>query len=169
MRTYRLQGSVVLPVKLEDVFPFFAEPRNLQLLTPAWLTFEVLTPSPIQMLPGHSPVAQKEVTGPGFALAANRSSYAVTVLLQDEGAVAAGRALERAANASRSAAPLFRTGVWPARTHRIAATSHTDTALVLRRRPGFMESSLQAFLCGGMIRNNNVVKVSFSGRLVNEE
>ena len=52
MRTYRLQSSVVLPVKLEDVFPFFAEARNLELLTPAWLKFEVLTPSPIQMLRG---------------------------------------------------------------------------------------------------------------------
>lgn len=52
MRTYRLQSSVTLPVKLEEVFPFFAEARNLELLTPPWLKFEVLTPSPIRMLRG---------------------------------------------------------------------------------------------------------------------
>ena len=52
MRTYRLQSSVILPVKLEDVFPFFAEARNLELLTPPWLKFKVLTSSPIQMQRG---------------------------------------------------------------------------------------------------------------------
>lgn len=52
MRTYRLQSSVTLPAVLEDVFRFFAEARNLELLTPAWLKFEVLTPSPIRMLRG---------------------------------------------------------------------------------------------------------------------
>jgi len=34
------------------VFPFFAEARNLETLTPPWLKFEVLTPAPIVMRPG---------------------------------------------------------------------------------------------------------------------
>jgi hypothetical protein len=34
------------------VFPFFAEARNLGMLTPSWLGFEVLTPAPIAMESG---------------------------------------------------------------------------------------------------------------------
>ena len=72
-------------------------------------------------------------------------SEVVPALLEDERGEAVGSGLEKAASASRSAAPLSWTGASPARTHRIAATSHTTAPSVLRHRPVFMESSLQAY------------------------
>ena len=47
-----MSSRVVLHAPLAEVFPFFAEARNLERLTPPWLRFEVLTPSPIQMQVG---------------------------------------------------------------------------------------------------------------------
>jgi ligand-binding SRPBCC domain-containing protein len=41
-----------LPRPPEEVFAFFADAGNLQALTPAWLDFSVLTPTPILMRPG---------------------------------------------------------------------------------------------------------------------
>jgi len=37
---------------LDEVFDFFSDARNLGRLTPPWLSFEVLTPGPIEMSPG---------------------------------------------------------------------------------------------------------------------
>jgi len=34
------------------VFGFFSEARNLERITPSWLSFKVLTPGPIEMRPG---------------------------------------------------------------------------------------------------------------------
>jgi ligand-binding SRPBCC domain-containing protein len=52
MREFTLQTKLWLPRPLAEVFPFFAEARNLETLTPPWLKFEVLTPSPIVLRPG---------------------------------------------------------------------------------------------------------------------
>lgn len=49
---YRLEAQLTLPQPIDDVFPFFAEARNLEELTPSFLQFEVLTPAPIEMREG---------------------------------------------------------------------------------------------------------------------
>jgi len=48
----RLLSSVHLDAPLADVFPFFADARNLEALTPPWLHFEISNPSPIEMRTG---------------------------------------------------------------------------------------------------------------------
>jgi ligand-binding SRPBCC domain-containing protein len=48
----RLLSSVRLDAPIAEVFPFFADPRNLEALTPPWLRFEITTPSPIEMRAG---------------------------------------------------------------------------------------------------------------------
>jgi ligand-binding SRPBCC domain-containing protein len=44
MKTYRLETQIWLPQPRDLVFKFFANPHNLERLTPAWLHFEILTP-----------------------------------------------------------------------------------------------------------------------------
>ena len=41
-----------LPGAPKEVFPFFADAANLEAITPPWLGFHVVTPSPIEMRPG---------------------------------------------------------------------------------------------------------------------
>jgi hypothetical protein len=52
MKTHRFTSEIWLPRPLEDVFPFFADARNLQRITPPWLSFEVLTRGEILMKQG---------------------------------------------------------------------------------------------------------------------
>src|SRR5215210_1142135 len=52
MRLFHLRSSIWVPRPLNDVFDFFADAQNLDLLTPPWLHFEVLTPAPIAMRAG---------------------------------------------------------------------------------------------------------------------
>ena len=44
MKTYRLKTELWLPQKRETIFDFFANPVNLDRLTPAWLKFQILSP-----------------------------------------------------------------------------------------------------------------------------
>lgn len=52
MRVFEFQCEQFLPRPVTEVFPFFADARNLQAITPEWLNFEVVTPGPIAMKPG---------------------------------------------------------------------------------------------------------------------
>ena len=52
MKHRQLHDELLLPLALGEIFPFFAEARNLETLTPPWLKFEVVTPAPITMRVG---------------------------------------------------------------------------------------------------------------------
>ena len=52
MKTFQFKTSLWLPQPLSQVFPFFADARTLEELTPPWLHFEVLTPAPIALAAG---------------------------------------------------------------------------------------------------------------------
>ncbi len=46
MREFLFEDELVLPRPVEEVFSFFADARNLQVITPPWLGFEILPPVP---------------------------------------------------------------------------------------------------------------------------
>lgn len=49
---YRLERQQILPRPRGEVFAFFAEARNLEMLTPAFLNFRVLSPLPLELRSG---------------------------------------------------------------------------------------------------------------------
>jgi hypothetical protein len=52
MRIHTLETTQRLPGPPDAVFPFFADARNLEAITPPLLRFRVLTPEPIEMRVG---------------------------------------------------------------------------------------------------------------------
>jgi ligand-binding SRPBCC domain-containing protein len=52
MRTWRLQSTLWVPHTPQQVFPFFADAQKLELITPPWLSFRILTPTPLEMRVG---------------------------------------------------------------------------------------------------------------------
>ena len=52
MKTWKLQSALWVPHKPHQVFPFFADAQKLELLTPPWLCFQILTPMPVEMRVG---------------------------------------------------------------------------------------------------------------------
>lgn len=49
---YCLRRSQWVPCGVEEVFAFFADARNLEAITPPWLKFRIVTPSPIELKAG---------------------------------------------------------------------------------------------------------------------
>ena len=52
MKTSVYESSIWLPRPLDEVFAFFSDASNLEVITPPWLSFSVVTPAPIEMQPG---------------------------------------------------------------------------------------------------------------------
>ena len=52
MKVFTLRRQQVLPGAPDAVFPFFADARNLEAITPPLLSFEVVTPGAIEMRVG---------------------------------------------------------------------------------------------------------------------
>jgi ligand-binding SRPBCC domain-containing protein len=52
MKLRTLHFSQVLPCRRDDLFPFFAAAENLERITPPWLNFRILSPSPVLMQKG---------------------------------------------------------------------------------------------------------------------
>ncbi len=52
MRVHVIERFQRLDLPVEAVFPFFADARNLEAITPPWLRFRVQTPGAIEMRPG---------------------------------------------------------------------------------------------------------------------
>jgi len=48
-RGWRLESVQVVERPLDEVFPFFERPENLEAITPPWLNFRILTESPVPM------------------------------------------------------------------------------------------------------------------------
>ena len=51
-RVYVLKRRQRLELSLQRAFEFYAEARNLAVITPPWMGFEVITPGPIEMRVG---------------------------------------------------------------------------------------------------------------------
>ena len=49
---HRLERQQFVPRPRDEVFAFFAEAQNLEMLTPAFLNFRILTPLPLDMRSG---------------------------------------------------------------------------------------------------------------------
>ena len=63
MAIHTLRREQFIPRPLAEVFAFFADARNLATITPAWLTFQILTPAPSANMRAMSkPVAMRPGT-----------------------------------------------------------------------------------------------------------
>ena len=49
---FQIHQEQLLSLPIEQVFRFFASPENLNLLTPPWANFSILSPQPIEMAVG---------------------------------------------------------------------------------------------------------------------
>lgn len=52
MTIHEFSSELWLPLPPEKLFPFFADPANLQAITPPWLHFHIVTPLPLTMCAG---------------------------------------------------------------------------------------------------------------------
>ena len=63
MTIYELHRELWVPQPLPVVFEFFARPENLERITPPWLRFRILNPSPIEMKQGATVAYSLRVRG----------------------------------------------------------------------------------------------------------
>jgi ligand-binding SRPBCC domain-containing protein len=52
MKTFQFECELKLARPIGEVFAFFSDASNLELLTPPWVNFRILTPQPIHMAVG---------------------------------------------------------------------------------------------------------------------
>ncbi len=52
MRLHDFRAELRLPLPPEELFPVFADAGNLDVLTPPWLHFRILTPGPFELRAG---------------------------------------------------------------------------------------------------------------------
>ena len=52
MKLYRLKREQFVPAPIEAVFAFYADASNLEQLTPPFLRFRMVSPTPVAMRPG---------------------------------------------------------------------------------------------------------------------
>lgn len=52
MKIYSLRHKQTLPITLEEAWPFFSTPRNLEQITPAFLNFHITSPVPDEIYSG---------------------------------------------------------------------------------------------------------------------
>ena len=53
-RGYLMRAECTVPRPLDEVFEFFSDATKLETITPPWMHFNVLTPSPIEMFAGQT-------------------------------------------------------------------------------------------------------------------
>jgi ligand-binding SRPBCC domain-containing protein len=51
-KTHVLEASIRLPRPIDEVFAFFSDAYHLEILTPPFPGFHVITPKPMEMRPG---------------------------------------------------------------------------------------------------------------------
>ncbi len=52
MEKFRFKTKQQIDKPIQDIFPFFSKVENLEILTPDWLNFKILTPLPIEIKTG---------------------------------------------------------------------------------------------------------------------
>lgn len=52
MKKYLFKSEIFIPNSPEETFAFFSTAQNLNVVTPPWLHFKILTPAPIKMAAG---------------------------------------------------------------------------------------------------------------------
>jgi ligand-binding SRPBCC domain-containing protein len=84
MTTHRYRTEIELPLGIEEVFVFFADPRNLERITPPELSFEILTPEPLEIREGTLIDYRLRLFGVAFRWRARISAWAPPDRFVDE-------------------------------------------------------------------------------------